>query len=320
MHLRLPIPESHHRSDVQPFITSRELDAPRAIVWLAWTDPAHLARWMGPAGHRVLKADMDLRVGGRYHYGLEVPDGSQMWGRQVFQQITPPETLVYIQSFSDADGGITRHPTAPAWPLEMLSTVSFEDAGDARTRLTVRWNPRNSDHAGEAAFDAARAGMEQGFAGMFDQLAAYLVVTETQILLTRLVRAPRGTVWRAITDPAQVNSWWGPDGFRNIDVEQDVRVGGIWRFKMVGPDGTVYPNRSIYSEITPPSRLVYDHGDEERIQFQAVITLDEERHGTRVGLRLRFPSREARDAVVKFGAVERGQETLAKLEAFLTAR
>jgi uncharacterized protein YndB with AHSA1/START domain len=304
-------------SDVQPFSISRVLDAPRPIVWQVHTDPVHIQRWMGPAGMKVIKSDLDLRVGGRYHYGLEGPDGSRMWGRQIFREITPVERLVYIQSFSDEQGGITRHPMADTWPLEMLSTVTFEALDDGRTKVTVSWLPYNSDEAGKATFDAARPGMEQGFGGMLAKLEEHIKEQETQILSSRHLRAPRELVWAALTDPAKVNVWWGPDGFKNVDVEQDVRVGGVWRFKMVGPDGTVYPNRVIYLELTPPSRMVFDHGDDESIHFQSTITLDEEAGGTRISLGARFPSREARDAVLKFGAIEGGRQTLAKLDAFL---
>ena len=202
----------------------------------------------------------------------------------------------------------------------MLATVTFEDLGDGRTRVTTEWLPFAADAASIATFDGARGGMEHGFEGYFALLEGHLGSLQSELLVSRLVRAPRERVWQAFTDPAQVNRWWGPDGFKNIDVEQDVRVGGEWRFKMVGPDGTVFPNRVIYRELTPPSRMVYDHGDDESVHFQQTVTLDEEAGGTRVSLRLRFPTREARDSVLKFGAIEGGQQTLGKLDAFVSER
>ena len=57
---------------------------------------------------------------------------------------------------------------------------------------------------------------------------------------------------------------WGPDGFRNEGVTMDFRVGGAWEFSMVGPDGTHHPNRSVFKDTTPPSRLILDHGDGEQ--------------------------------------------------------
>jgi uncharacterized protein YndB with AHSA1/START domain len=159
---------------VAPFIISRVLNAPRSLVYVVHTDPTHLAQWMSPEGFRTVHADMDLRVGGRYHYGLEGPNGHQMWGLQTFREIVPNERIVFIQSFSDKDGGETRHPMAPTWPLEMFATTAFEDAGQGKTRLTISWLPHNSDEAGNATFDSARNGMEHGFAGTLAKLESYL--------------------------------------------------------------------------------------------------------------------------------------------------
>lgn len=157
-----------------PFRISRVLEAPRALVYQVNTEAEHLAKWMGPEGFRAIHAAMDFRVGGTYHYGLEGPGGMQMWGRQVFLEIIPNEKLVLIQSFSDKDGGVTRHPMAVTWPLEMLATTTFEDAGPGQTKLTISWHPYNSDEAGNAAFDGARAGMEKGFGGTLAKLEVYL--------------------------------------------------------------------------------------------------------------------------------------------------
>ena len=92
------------------------------------------------------------------------------------------------------------------------------------------------------------------------------------------------------------------------------------REDMVGPDGTRYPNHSIFREITPLSRLVFDHGDGERMWFEATITLQDAGKGTLITLRQLYPSRESRDEVVsKYGAVEGGKQHLAKLEAYIKA-
>ncbi|MES2183441.1 MAG: SRPBCC domain-containing protein [Pseudomonadota bacterium] len=157
-----------------PFTITRTFAAPRALLWQVQTEPAHLAQWLSPEGFRSVHAAMDFRVGGTYHYGLEGPGGMQMWGKQTFREIVPLEKIVYIQSFSDKDGGLTRHPMAATWPLEMLATTTFEDAGDGKTKLSVSWQPYASDEAGNATFDSARPGMEMGFGGTFTKLEAYL--------------------------------------------------------------------------------------------------------------------------------------------------
>src|ERR1700712_2596803 len=88
------------------FVISRVLDAPRDLVWKCFTDPAHMKGWWGPKDIKVVKSEMDLRVGGTYHYGMQTPDGAVMWGKQVYREIVPPSKLVLINSFSDAQGGL----------------------------------------------------------------------------------------------------------------------------------------------------------------------------------------------------------------------
>jgi uncharacterized protein YndB with AHSA1/START domain len=144
------------------------------------------------------------------------------------------------------------------------------------------------------------------------------VENERELVLRREVPFPRELVWKAMTVPEHQNRWWGPDGFRNEGVTMDFRVGGAWTFEMVGPDGTRYPNHSVFKEITPPSRLVFDHGDGQRVWFEASVTLQETSGGTLIILRHLFPSREFRDEVVdKYGAIEGGKQHLAKLEAYI---
>ena len=141
---------------------------------------------------------------------------------------------------------------------------------------------------------------------------------ERELVLQREVPFTRELVWKAMTDPEHVNRWWGPDGFRNEGVSMDFQVGGAWTFDMVGPDGTRYPNHSVFKEITPPSRLVYDHGDGKRIWFETTVNLQETGSGTLITLRHLFPSRESRDEVVeKYGAIEGGKQHLAKLETYI---
>ena len=147
------------------------------------------------------------------------------------------------------------------------------------------------------------------------------IESERELLLQREVPFARELVWTAMTVPEHQNRWWGPDGFSNEGVTMDFRVGGTWTFDMVGPDGTRYPNHCVFKEITPPSKLVFDHGDGNRIWFEASITLQKTSGGTLITLRQIFPSRESRDEVVeKYGAIEGGKQHLTKLEAYIRER
>lgn len=152
---------------------TRIFNAPRELVWQAWTDVNHLKQWFGPAGSVVTHAKMDLRVGGGFHYALKSGDNPEMWGIWTCRELDPPKKLVIIQSFSDKDGGITAHPMAPTWPKKTLSTTTFEDLGD-KTKLTIYWEPFEATQEEIDTFNAARAGMDQGWNGTFDGLDAYL--------------------------------------------------------------------------------------------------------------------------------------------------
>ena len=157
-----------------PFIITRQFRAPRALLWQVQTQAEHLQHWLSPQGFHTIHADMDFRVGGSYHYGIEGPNGLQMWGLQQFLQIIPEHKLVHLQSFSTRDRGPGRHPMAPTWPEFMKVTAVLEDAGEGCTTYHLSWQPHESDEAGHAAFDGAREGMQAGFAGTFAKLDAYL--------------------------------------------------------------------------------------------------------------------------------------------------
>src|SRR5262245_18776976 len=86
--------------------------------------------------------------------------------------------------------------------------------------------------------------------------------SDREMVTQRAINAPRALVWKAWTDPEQVQQWWGPNGFKTTIHEMDVRVGGVWRFIMHGPDGTDYSNRMTYSEVVQNERLVFRHGED----------------------------------------------------------
>ena len=96
-----------------------------------------------------------------------------MWGRWTFREIQAPRRLVLVSNFSDAQGGVTRHPFAPTWPLQTLSTTTLEEQGE-QTLLTIRWSPLDASELEQATFDAGHAGMVMGWSGTFEQLEAFL--------------------------------------------------------------------------------------------------------------------------------------------------
>lgn len=157
----------------EEFVITREFDAPRDLVFKAWTEPERLAQWWGPKGFTMIASKVDLRPGGVFHYGMKGPDGTEMWGNFVYHELAPPERMVFVISFSDENGGVTRHPFSATWPLEVINTMTLTEH-HGTTTLTLRGGPINASEEECATFKGGHASMQQGFKGTFDQLAGYL--------------------------------------------------------------------------------------------------------------------------------------------------
>jgi uncharacterized protein YndB with AHSA1/START domain len=96
-----------------------------------------------------------------------------LWGKFVFQEIQAPERLVFVSSFVDEESNIVRAPFSPTWPLEILNTVTLTES-DGKTTVTFRGGPINATEEERDTFWNSQKSVQQGFAGTFDQLAAYL--------------------------------------------------------------------------------------------------------------------------------------------------
>lgn len=155
------------------FTFTRIFDAPRDRVWKALTDIDHLKHWWGPTGFTWLGGTLDLKPGGLFHYGMRSPNGQDMWGKFVFREVVAPERLVFVNSFSDAQGGTTRHPMAPNWPAEVLNAWTLSEK-EGRTTLHLRGTPINASEEERKIFTGGFESMRGGFGATLDQLAAYL--------------------------------------------------------------------------------------------------------------------------------------------------
>ena len=160
----------------QDFVCFRTFNAPRNLVWKAWTSAEALGQWWGPKGATVRVINFDLRPGGMFHYAFAFQPGHEMYGRFVYREIVAPERLVFVNSFSDPDGGITRAPfpqLKDKWPLEVLNVMRLTElAGE--TTLTLRASPLNASEDEYAMFAGNIDSMRQGYGGTFDKLAEYL--------------------------------------------------------------------------------------------------------------------------------------------------
>jgi uncharacterized protein YndB with AHSA1/START domain len=158
----------------EDFVIARVFDVPRERVWEVLTQAEHLKEWWSPTGFTMIAANLDLRPEGVFHCGLRAVDGYKMWGKFVYREIVPPERIVFINSFSNAAGGVTRHPIVPTWPMETLITVTLEEEPGGKSKLNVRWAAHNATEAEQKTFNASHVGMKATWTGTLDRLAAYV--------------------------------------------------------------------------------------------------------------------------------------------------
>jgi uncharacterized protein YndB with AHSA1/START domain len=146
---------------------------------------------------------------------------------------------------------------------------------------------------------------------------------DREIVLSRVIAAPRERVFQAWTDPKQIVQWFGPDGFKVESLECDIRTGGRWRFVFTGPDGKRYDCRMVFLRVEAPRLIEIEHGsdkDEDPARFYVTVTFDAQSDGkTVLTMRQLHPTKEQRDATIGFGAVEFGYQTLGKLARHLGA-
>ena len=153
-------------------------------------------------------------------------------------------------------------------------------------------------------------------------MSAHDDLSARTIVQTRLISAPRELVFEAWTKPEHLTRWWGPDGYTTTVLSMDFSEGGLLRFIMHGPNGTDYDNRIAYRKIVAPERLEYRHGndrDDDPNAFEVTVTFADSDQGTQLTMSSVFPSIAMVEAVKSFGAVELGQQTLGKLDAFVRA-
>jgi len=161
-------------ADQERFVINRSFEAPLALMFEMWTQPAHIANWTAPTGCEMHFIRADVRVGGGAFYSMSSPGGT-MYGLTRYEEIRSPDRIVYTQQFCDEHENLARHPMAPTWPETMRTTVELSAEGPHRTRVTLTWEAAGDVTAEElATFTAARGGMTQGWTGSFDKLEAVL--------------------------------------------------------------------------------------------------------------------------------------------------
>lgn len=155
-----------------PVFLTRVMDAPRDLVWRAWSEAEALAQWWGPKDFPTRVEKVDFRPGGVFHYAMQTP-GGEMWGKFVYRDIKPPQRLVFILSFSDAQGNTIRAPFCDTYPLEILNDVTFTEQG-GKTTITMRGGPFNATQEERESYIAMLEGMQEGTNATLDNLADFL--------------------------------------------------------------------------------------------------------------------------------------------------
>ncbi len=153
-------------SEVERMVITRVFDAPRELVWKAWTDPNYVMQWWGPKGFTAPACKMDFRVGGKFSCCMRSPDGQEFWNGGEYHEIVPYEKIVSSMYFSDAKGnkvepaeyGIEHEAIEGAY-----DTTLFEDLGNGQTKLTFIGN--------EPMEDATKSGQVEGWKEILDKVA-----------------------------------------------------------------------------------------------------------------------------------------------------
>ncbi|HWC28633.1 MAG TPA: SRPBCC domain-containing protein [Dehalococcoidia bacterium] len=148
---------------------TRVFDAPRDLVWEAWTRPERFVQWWGPRDFTTPMCEIDLRPGGRLRFLMRPKEGPDIWCGGVFQQVEAPSKLVFTDYFTEESGEVafpTECGLSEEWPVQALVTVILEDLG-GKTRLTLR-------HDASGGLPEEFEGAEQGWGESFDRLGELL--------------------------------------------------------------------------------------------------------------------------------------------------
>jgi uncharacterized protein YndB with AHSA1/START domain len=279
----------------------REIAAPAATLWEAWTAPAARAVWSAPSPAVTVEfLEADTRVGGREISLCKVQGQPDIRCECGWLELQVPRRSVNYEVISCE--GETQSVS--------LVTADISDM-QGRSRLVVT-----------VQLSSLAANMEEGYrAGLGAGLDNLAGAAERTMILQRVIRAPRSVVWGAWMNPQALPQWWGPDGFSCRTKRIDLRAGGEWVFDMIAPDGTVFPNHHLYNDVQPEERFGYTllWGENGPKHADAWASFEEVDGATRVTLGMVFSTAAEFQEAKGFGAVELGQQTLAKLERFIGA-
>ena len=156
------------------FIILREFKADLNTLWKMFTEPVHMASWYGPKEIKIGHCDMNFNRGGYYHFSMIAEDKNESWGKVYYIDIVKNIRLIYVTTFSNAKGEITRHPMAPLMPAELLTTVNFIKVDDHHSKIEIRWYPINALPEEIKMFNDFHGSFNMGWTGSLDRLESVL--------------------------------------------------------------------------------------------------------------------------------------------------
>ncbi|HEV8282866.1 MAG TPA: SRPBCC domain-containing protein [Chitinophagaceae bacterium] len=250
---------------------SRLVNASRELVWEVWTNPEHIKHWWGPNGFTNTIFEMDVKPGGVWDLIMHGPDGTDYKNKSVYKEVIKPEKLVYD------------HVSAPKFQF----TVTFTEKGN-KTLIAIQMLFETAEERENVIkIFKADVGLKQNIY----KLEGYLrkVSSEKEMTMERIINTPREMVFKAWTDPVQLEKWWGPKGFTNPVCDVDASPGGNILIHMKAPDGVVYPMDGEFHEIVEPEKIVFtssalDKNGNHLFEVLNTVTFTEENGKTKLKL------------------------------------
>jgi uncharacterized protein YndB with AHSA1/START domain len=280
----------------------RDVAAPLAVLWEAWTAPSARAIWAAPSPSVTVEfLEADTRVGGREISLCKVEGQPDIRCENGWLALQPAVCSVNYEVISSE--GMTQS-------VALVTADISGTHGRSRLVVTVQLSSLAKD---------LEAGYREGFGAGLDNLAR---AAERTMVLQRVIRAPRSIVWSVWMNSETLPKWWGPEGFSCRTQRIDLRAGGEWVFDMIAPDGTVFPNHHLYIDVRPEERIGYTllWGENGPKHADAWASFEDQDGATKVTLGMVFSTAAGFQKAKGFGAVELGLQTLGKLERFITSR
>jgi uncharacterized protein YndB with AHSA1/START domain len=286
-------------------VISRVLEAPRERVWEAMTDPKQLDAWWGPTGFRNITQEIAIKPGGIWRHTMIGPDGAEYLNVTKFEEVVKPERLVYVNGGGRKGGPGTSFRAT--WMLNALGE---------KTELTMRLvfkTPEDRDLV-VREFGAVEGGKQT-----LGRLAEHVATNPAfELVLERIIDAPRTRVFEAWTKPEQMAQWFAPRLFKLVVHKMDFRPGGRFSMAMRGPNGEDFPFTGTYREIVPPAKLSWtgEFATGPADQMSTVVTFDEQGRTTRICVRQTFHVMTPEIEHATKGARQGWTMTFDQLEAF----